>query len=528
MPSHTATHPSKPSLSKLPLWQQKLSTLDFPINSLVAKEMRDEINNPESTAQSLATLALQDPPLCLRLYQYAQEQLKARDGEAQSLVHIISLLGFDALSELIKTAPRETSLPDGYYDIIAASLFAAQLAKILLPPKHGTLGERFFLPGLFFNSVLWGMWQLAPKMMAQAQHLAGPGQQSLDLLGQQKLGFPLTALYQQAGTLFHLPRATQKALSIAPEKHLHLWAKAHRFSPKRLEQWLQTHSDDKQLFCAAETGIYLINHYCLAIYFDWQGKHRRRLSLLLAKHLTLSVEELDNCAYQSADTMELPKWLQGLHAPQSRLKGLHKEAIPIRTATAAPQKPAAQIHNQFQQRQQANTPNNAVKDMPWLKQCIDQLNAKESPFANLQAILQTTLQALQNGIGIGHCMIIKPNTDHTQLRHYLNLGLESSPLSTLRQPIDHAGELLAALLKQAASLNITPASLAKRYQQLPDEFSDIQQPGALSSIFHQQQPVAIIYASDALWSKHHYHYFKLVGQGTTHAIATYTHQQSTH
>ncbi len=275
----------RPSLA---LWLKKLPQSPLAIDFHVAKRTRWLLNDDDCSNDKLADAMKQDPVLCLKLFQFTDKRVQKKDGEIQSLMHLISLTGLNLIGDTLQNAKTTEKHPDGLQELLSTSLFAAQLSGELMGEKFRCSKQRFFLPALFFNAPLWLIWSAAPKIMSQGQLLASRRNKSYIHLSEKHLGFSLTELLKHSGKYIHLPHSTQKALAINPKEDIKLWAKLHHYNKKQLSALF---SDDKQLlhyFFSIEMGIYLINQYALAIYLDWGGKHRQRYEKLLCRYLKLS------------------------------------------------------------------------------------------------------------------------------------------------------------------------------------------------------------------------------------------------
>ena len=311
--------------SRLSLWLNKLPQYRLPLNTEVAQRVHDELTDPNATAERLSNVIQQEPALCLSLFLCGQRQLQQRQGDIQSMVHLLGLLGLKQIETAVKVANKQHHSSEGQRELFAASLFAAQLAEALLPLKHGARGSHFHLPSLLFNAPLWLMWAGAPKLMQRGQQLISKKQYPLKRVCKQALGFPLSALLKQTHRFLALPDLTLKALAIDPQQQLTLWATIARLDQATLKPWLERNRAAKRLFQARETGIYLINQYTLALYLDRHGKHKKRWSRLLCRHLGLEQAALDQHILRLARSTPMPQHLKGIYAPLYRVRGLHCE-----------------------------------------------------------------------------------------------------------------------------------------------------------------------------------------------------------
>ncbi|MFT6255489.1 MAG: HD-like signal output (HDOD) protein, partial [Granulosicoccus sp.] len=177
--------------SRLSIWLKKLPKNPLPINQTVANEVLSLLRDDNCNSPKLASCIQKDPLLCLKLFHGTEKQLNNKEGDIQHLVHLIGLVGMNKIEHVVNNSRKIASTPDGFMEILSASLFAAHLASTLLNKKHNASSDRFFLPCLFFNAPLWLMWVAAPKTMAHGKILASSKPQSYIALSVKKLGFKL-------------------------------------------------------------------------------------------------------------------------------------------------------------------------------------------------------------------------------------------------------------------------------------------------------------------------------------------------
>ncbi|MBX2809992.1 MAG: HDOD domain-containing protein [Cellvibrionaceae bacterium] len=478
--------------SRLQLWLSKLPQQQLPINATLARAIKTEINDIDSTSQRLAALIQQDPPLTLALFATAHQRMTAKEGDIQSLSHLISLLGINQLASLITPTPTNVALPRGQRELFAASLFAAELSKVLLPLKHGTLGERFYLPSLLYQTPLWLMWQTAPKLMHAIQTAASEKQQALTTLCQQKIGFTLPRLFKKIDAYIALPSLTQKALAIDIKQDLRAWATIKQLSPASAAHWFDRHSERKQQFFAVEMGIYLIHQYVLAVYFDWQDKHIQRWQALLALHLALDSSELQVAAKKCATKLVLPKHLSGSLAPSYRLNRLHREAAP----------------------QKANEDKRAVfaEQTP-----LQQLRETH----HLDRVLPLAMGCLRQTINPQCCLILRisQHSEKTLVtdRYY---GFDDDAIDALTLNAKNCGQCFQKLLLQPLVLNVSQDNLSQIKKQLPVpllRYWQLQACGIMS-LFFKEKPYAIIICSRRQWQLNDHRKFKHIGKLLTKTL----------
>ncbi|MFT6387810.1 MAG: hypothetical protein ACJAUP_001182 [Cellvibrionaceae bacterium] len=481
------------------------------LNTVLAQKILLEINDEESTADRLAAMIQQEPILCLKLYLKASRQLKQREGSIQGLVHLIGLLGTEQIKQVIRDAPKQKIASAGQQELYSAGIFAAELACQLLPKKHGTRRERFFFPSLLFNAPLWLMWSAAPKLMQYGQLQASKRRQSLKPLCKNTLGFSLESLLEQTQVFLPLPDLTLTALAIDFHKNIRFWKKARRLSFEDTKVWANKDMQAKQQLYSPEAGVSLINHYVLAIYLDWHGKHIKRWEKLLSNHLGISLEALNEAVIETANRLhssvglssetassdEHSVYLFGSCSPLYRYRQLHK-AMPA-------DKP---------------TNNSAI-----IKHYLSQLGtAKQS-----KQCLRLVMEALSEGVQAEHCIMLK--ISNKQMRIPLSFGFDSnnfglknkdkkSELHSIHFEMADCGAMFGALLKKPTSIAVDRTQLSGLRSQLPAALTRLwhPQPCGLMSLFHNGQPYAIVICDHKDWNKERHQHFKRIGKQLSCAL----------
>jgi len=482
-----APHVRQSGKSRLSLWLNKLPNHTLAFNPSVAQAIKAEINDLESTSERLAALIKQDPALSLSLYQYTQSKVEKKEGDIQSLVHMIGLMGLRHMEQALTPTPPALNITQDQKELYGASLFAAHLAKELMPLKHGTVGERFFLPALFFNAPLWLMWQAAPKIMGAMTQSLVEKQNTQRLIYRSRLGFQLPQLLKRSPEFLPLPEQTHKALSIDISNDLTMWAKLIRLPEKRLSRWFEKNKDARHFFYSTQMGIYLINQYVLALYFDYSGKHIQRFTRLLCKYLSLTADELSSLVTKTALSIKLPQALGESASPQFRLRGLHRgednvieEEIPKRSLGAAHTDPLELLKH-------ANTTEDA---------------------------LELAHKTLIKMAAPRQCFIVRrgKNTESSlQIVHHL--GFDET-IAGLTLKSTHCGQFFKKILEKPIALLINADKIAPIKNQLPRPLLRFWSPRAFSimSVYHNEQALAIIACSSGNWSDKQHQEFKRVGK----------------
>lgn len=479
--------------ARLAIWVKKLPQNPLPINHQIALEVMRLLKDDDCDSLRLAKTIQKDPLLCLKLYHCTEQKLNGKDGDIQHLIHLIGLIGHNKIEHVITSSKKISSPPEGFQEILSASLFAAHLASILLNKRHYATSDRFFLPTLFFNSPLWLMWVAAPKTMEQGQILASRRQQSYIALSVKKLGFKLPDLLEKADELILLPQLTLNSLAINPTKQVHFWAKIHHLDIENLQKWLSEDKTSRHFFYSIETGIYLLNQYVIAIYLDWNGKYIQRYGTLLCRHLGIDDDTLNASVIDLALTIQLPSHFQGLLAPINRIRGLHRDP-------------------------QLSTNNTLPKPVISPEE-LQAWRLKISQSNNVNTALEITLNALARGLGVEHCVIMEVDDHNIQTQTCYGFT-DNKAINNFSANWRHEKHLFQQMVQKPCCIAVSPEDLSKASAKMPKQFTnhcDIQPCGILS-VFYKNKPKALIYCDHNQWDKNKHQYFKAIGKALAHTL----------
>ncbi len=508
--SKTASEPS--NNAHLTAWMRELENRPRSLNPHISNEVAHLLHEDDCTSDKLAKLIKQDPVLCLQLFEYAEQMLKGREGEVQHIVHLVSLIGLNAVEHQVRESSKNPALNKqaGFQEIIAASIFAAHISASLLTDRHHANSERFFMSALLFNAPFWLMWGTSPKIMSRCQVLASRLQQRYPALSIKKLGFSIPDLLSQSGSFIHLPVMTQKALMINPQKNIHLWAKALRYDDRALAQWFREDKTSRMFFNSVEMGIYLINQYVLAIYFDFNGKHIRRYSQLLGLHLRIDTDQLKEQCLNLASSVSLPNSIPQSATPLYRMRQLHRQPPEDQQ-----KKPSSKTNNAAVSNTQSKPLKDAESSTLPINQYIRDIRSSHS----IESAFNATLLACSKGIGTDHCLIM--NVAQQAIKTQLCDGFTSdSAIMSLSCERNQQNNLFDQLTRKPACLSIAASDIDKASRKMPAAFVEALtlQPCAFLSIFQHQQAKAIIYCDHSQWDRQKQHQLKLIGKHLTQAL----------
>ncbi|MFT7387271.1 MAG: hypothetical protein ACI8VC_000511 [Candidatus Endobugula sp.] len=474
--------------SRLSIWLKKLPENSLPIDQTIAEDVIELLRDENCDSPTLAACIQKDPLLCLKLFHCTEEYVNHNGGDIQHLVHLIGLIGFDKIEQVVTKSRKLSTTPHGFKEVLSASLFTAHLASSLLNKKHNASSDRFFLPTLFFNAPLWLMWVAAPKTMAHGKVLARCQPQSYIALSVKKLGFKLTDLLEKANEVMLLPKMTSDALAINPTKKVRFWAKAHLLSDERMAQWFKDDKASRHFFYSVEAGIYLLNQYVIAIYFDWNSKYIQRCTTLLCRHLGISNDELSTTVISLALKVTLPSQLQGLLAPINRVRGLHRDPV-----------------GEYNQTAQTGV--------------IDAWREKIRQSDNPDTALAITMNALTRGVGVEHCVIMKVDERHIYTQTHHGFG-ESAAIKRFHFDWHTEKNLFQKIIAKPCSISFYSQNLPKASAKIPKQFTQYCEvkPCGLLSVFHQKKPRVLIYCDHSQWDKDKHKHFKAIGKALAHTL----------
>ena len=484
--------------SRLSLWLNKLPKHKLPLNPSVAQAIKVEINDLESTSERLAGLIKQDPSLALTLYQYTQTKVKHKEGDIQSLVHMIGLMGLGHIEKTLSPTPKPLQMSPEQKAIYAASLFAANLAKQLMPLKHGTVGERFFLPTLFYNAPLWLMYKAAPTIMSTIQKdicEQGLAQKSVF---RSRLGFGLEHLLKRSPKLLQLPQQTHQALAVDMGAELRLWATVNRLPEAQLNRWFEKNKTERHFFYSTNTGIFLVNQYVLALYFDLTGKQIERFTHLLCRHLHITEETLSGVVSNAAMGTKLPQSFDEDASPLFRIRGLHREEQNNLAPSPSKKKTISAIHTD---------PLVLLKNSTKADDALDLAQ---------KAIIKA---AEPNEV------LIFRRADNAEaaleLIHHFGIDGDINGLSLTSA---EQGKFFTKILEKPMALLIKPEKVITLEKQLPRSLRQFWSPRSFSvmSLSHNQEPFAIMVCSGQRWGNDQHEQFKRVGKILTRSLKNCT------
>ncbi len=428
--------------------------------------LKEALAQPSVTNNELVAIIKSDPLFCWHLYTSAKAQLKNKDTDIQSVNHMLNLFGFG----ILRTVPRGKTLFEQSEDklmqskMIAVSFFCAHLSAQLFPEKHGTQGERFFLPSLLY-SILVCNTLLEKNVETLTSHVVDEHLRQLN----------------EETTINSLPVLAERTLSLrlfrdCPSLSI---LRKHCHDPEKINDILEKSDKDRKLFDNQETGIYLLTHTLLTYYFDNHGKYRKRFLALLSAHLRQAPDELDE-----------------------RIKTLsQKIATPAFASLKPHQHLAEHLDNQITE---------PLADKDFFDVCMMQLSYNESYTKGQR--LELARSAIMRGIGAKNCALLIFNSEG-ELR---SIGKSTIQCSI---PTTQLGNLFGRLIKNPATLYLSQEKLINAFNLLPSPWLKNWEPcvSSFGSIMGKK-PLGIVYADADHWQQGHHRYFGRVCQALNQAL----------
>ncbi len=509
----------------LDTWFDKLVEPNLPLLPGTRESVIHQLHHPGASADSVARAISCDPALCLRLVTRCNRLLAKSETQVHQLPHIVSLLGFPALEQSIRSAPVLKGPNPGYLAAIARSQFAAALAAMLLQQSHSANGDDIYLAALFFNSPYWALWHRAEQTMARLDGLCagGMGRSRAEVL---LFGGPLNRLALRLIQQWPLPAMTAAAWQFnLPDKASFL-ARLHRLTAAGLARWQDTCRDVPRLLAMPELTLALVNNLAESSHWDWHSRRTRRWSTLLERQRPSLGHTIEGRIHRLAGQLSLAPAIPAHCHPGRRLLCNWREAewvTPLRPAAA--EAAATADRDSDEATTAPGTPPPAFANRVLLAANLRRFSKRGQSFANLHQLMHLAVETLCDGAGFQRALIMMLNGQRSQLRSYYQRGFDAGdPIVklALQVPSQTRG-LFAKLLEKSCGLRVTPERSAKLRPQLPEAFNRActAEQFALASVFHQRLPVAIIYVDGGALGEAQYRLLRQIGEGVGRAVTEF-------
>ena len=502
----------------LDAWADFLEHKPLPVRASILTRFRRLLVNDRTTLQQLTRLVSSDPVLSLHVTRIAQQLHVEKGTSVTGIQHAVSSIGLEPLGQLgrkldlLKVNPSSMQ-QKMYFRSIADSLHASWQSAELCRQRGLPFVEEVRLASLLYGFVHWLTWLHAPLHKQHYQERVLLKGVDVALAEEDTFGCTLQALGAELGRRWGLPPLALDALDHATSPDHHALQQLHRRAVQDPALKRQERREINQLTQQRFFPVKLGNWLALTTTRSWTSGKALCLFDIIADYLTTDRDRMlaqlhQNCAaaarcYHVAGTLSpatelimLPdsgkQPLTGL-IPARELKHLHAGPSPRLTASIQPFH-QAEVHAEMPAA--VRPPVSQRKNDARFEQLLSRLNDTEYRFDKPAQVLQTLLQAVQQGLGLPRQVLFLINTRQQTLHgaHQLGVGPEH-PLSGLTLHLS-APSLLKRLSERPAGIWLHQKNRQALGSTLPELFTANLDEGdyLLMSIFHRNTPLAVLYA----------------------------------
>ncbi|MCL5041445.1 MAG: hypothetical protein M1440_03065 [Gammaproteobacteria bacterium] len=417
-PQPTANSPSIGQMCRI------LSAIQLPIDQQQRDRLIKRLDDNMLSFTELSNSILQVPVAALTICRAAGEAVRRRDGDVLNLEQACNLLGTQRIGQLLRALPVQplAEQPLGFRQMLSISEHALTQARGLFGQRMARLWQELALACLLFMSPSWVLVYQRPELFREWEnwHLgisAGKGRAPAQLLGSEQL----LELSQQLVEDWNLPlwirqgyrslidsrRLMVKALHIARDSEHPRDQQMALDADTRLLRWL-TRPDNSLL---------MANGIAVGAHHDWSAQHTLRWQQFIALYLGCSLTEAQSATHEHAVTSAQNQATQAdLWLPAQALlwpPGARRQ--PTTLVPPAP-KTARRSNATMKAGSTATRPTTPppADAATWRRQCV-LLKQTPSPFKNLPSLLDCSLLALSQGLGIPASWIALYNGRNQQL-----------------------------------------------------------------------------------------------------------------
>ncbi len=416
-PQQTANSPSIGQMCRI------LSAVQLPIDQQQRDRLIKRLDDNMLSFTELSNSILQVPVAALTICRAAGDAVRRRDGDVLNLEQACNLLGTQRIGQLLRELPVQplAEQPLGFRQMLSISEHALTQARGLFGQRMARLWQELALACLLFMSPSWVLVYKRPELFREWEnwHLganAGKGRAPAQLLGSDQL----LQLSQQLVEDWNLPlwirqgyrslidsrRLMVKALHIARDSEHPRDQQMALDADTRLLRWL-TRPDNSLL---------MANGIAVGAHHDWSAQHTLRWQQFIALYLGCTLAEAQTASHEHAVTSAQSQPVQaGLWLPAQALlwpPGSRRQLARLTPLTASPPRSKKPAVSQPVVPTSPATP--SADAAIWRRQCI-LLNQSPSPYKDLPSLLNSSLLALHQGLGIPACWIALYNGRSQQL-----------------------------------------------------------------------------------------------------------------
>lgn len=503
----------------------------LPVSNAIKQQVLRSLHHPNTSAARVARAVAGDPALSLQVLFNANELLARQGLEAKYLDHCISLIGLPKVEQIVRTAP-EYADNSGYEEQLNQSWMAANLARGLQLTSLDEDKELLFFSCLAIRFHELALWSQYPHEMEQVERLKANPIYDHEHIEKRVFGLTFNEIGKQLASRWPLFQITQQC-----------WQEGFQLSDSRNSDYINQNNCIKLCHVVSSLGSR-----------SWYHPETLAAEELLAKEARTDISKVLYQTRQSCIQAPCNGWKPH---PAARLL-MHwehqKNLVPLFWETTKPptdssrkdvtqQEPQHQeLKQQEPQRQSARPEHTAAPekkqtplqettaelaklDIPYdepseFEERLNRLNYQGSSFADLNELLLFSLDTLHNIMNANQSMILVLNSERSHLRFQYCQGADALSGKTIELSAKQT-TLFQKLLTQPGSLRIDSNNLHQCIRQLSPRLASIfaSEHSALMSLFHNRQPLGIMFIKKSPLSNADFTDFKKIGSATNGAIA---------
>lgn len=473
--------------------REKLSATVLPITPAQRERLLQQLGSEMLSLNELTQQIMSVPVAALHVCRAAGEAARNRDIDILTLEQACSLLGTQRLGTLLGNIPvvEADQLPSAYLQMLSISEHAVSQAQGLFSQRIARLWHEMSLATLLFLSPLWALAYIKPRIFEQWDDLNRgvlPEHVSKKQIAENTaMGFTLV---QQVAQDWWLPpwilqgyrslnssrRTMVKALHIARNASNPQEQQAQLDADRELYRWLTQPANSLLM----ASGIALGSHH------SWYATHTLRWQQLSALYLGCSVDDTQRISHESA--VSSARTQHQLSPGQTWLPAL---SLPWPVDYSPSTEPSAATSGA----QILPSPPAPIRPERWRQLCL-MLNSQPSPFTTLPELLECTLKALHEGLGLQQCWIALFNGKAQQLAIGAALGFEQGQSIAGAKLGNPRGSAWGEWLTSQTCHHLDSARMASLEQILPPELKAVAPDSAfeLVPVVHNDQVLGLMFA----------------------------------
>ncbi|MEH6448960.1 MAG: HDOD domain-containing protein [Oleispira sp.] len=476
-------------------WQNIQKFQRFPLLPSTRRSVQQLMRKTSLSFDGLATIAEQDPALCLHMLQRIKQLHPASLEQIHTAAGCISLLGMEEVVKLVKHLPVLDISPSrrserNYMAMLHTAVLAGRIAAQWAKFKPSLNQHQAQWSAMLASAPLWP-WQL--QQVSSSQQTFNHMSQGKDLIPALEIGFGALTKNRlgQWRKLAHNLALPSTCQSLWQHQ---CWPKPKEWQALRVQKLtsIEGHRALKHQCQQAEMLVYIANALASQYRIGAYRLKTRRWLALSANFLNKEAEDI----HQEVISLNLQLARQDRGSAIATLLAPTNTATPPGLVYQCEKQPAV-----FKMERDAPQPvsNAAIKerkiDHSLLKRLMLQLDKTPESFGDLHYLMRSVLKGITEGIGLKHAYIMVQNKSGTAAKVYYQQGLaETDPLCQFGIELDSAS-VFKKMLEKPASLMITEHNREKMLRGITaTQQSVLPQQFMMMSLFSNERPIGIIFA----------------------------------